>query len=48
MRNTRSFAISGLGTVFAAAMAATALTPMPACAADVESDGLSPYLVLST
>ena len=30
MRNTRNFAIFGLGAVFAAAMSATALTPMTA------------------
>jgi streptogramin lyase len=34
MRNTRNFAIFGLGAVFTAAMSATALTPMAAQAAD--------------
>src|SRR3984893_2524866 len=39
MRNTRNFAIFGLGAVFAAAMSATALTPMTARAADAVLSG---------
>jgi hypothetical protein len=39
MRNTRNFAIFGLGAVFAAAMSATALTPMTAWAADAVLSG---------
>jgi streptogramin lyase len=39
MRNTRNFAIFGLGAVFAAAMSATALTPMTAHAADAVLNG---------
>src|ERR1700730_18299501 len=39
MRNTRNSAIFGLGAVFAAAMSATALTPMAAQAADAVLSG---------
>jgi streptogramin lyase len=39
MRNTRNFAIFGLGAAFAAAMSATALTPMTAWAADAVLSG---------
>jgi streptogramin lyase len=39
MRNTRNFAIFGLGAVLAAAMSATALTPMTAHAADAVLNG---------
>jgi hypothetical protein len=39
MRGTRNFAIFGLGAVFAAALSATALTPMTARAADAVLSG---------
>src|SRR5216683_2338817 len=39
MRNTRNFAIFGLGGIFAAAMSATALSPMAALAADAVLSG---------
>ena len=39
MRNTRNFTMFSLGAVFAAAMSATALTPMAARAADAVLSG---------